>query len=282
MNLDHYFAIGKPHAAQGQPCQDYAGSGFLSETAGYAIVADGCSGAQARTEIGAQALVAAFERVLVANGNRPPVGDALGKALQVEIGRSRISGNDPDYLATLAGVVVGQDFGFAVILGDGVIAEKFIDGTIRITEIEWADNTPFYPAYRWNASARQAFFDRLGERTDAAAGVRTIEVRKQNEALERISSVQVMLPFATVENGFYLDLASDLANLQAVAVFSDGVSRIGDLDTAAACAELLAFRTLRGEFVKRRCLRAIETFAQRGWSLGDDLSMAAINLGGVP
>lgn len=282
MNLDHYFAIGTPHAAQGRPCQDYSGSGWVSETAGYVVVADGCSGAQARTEIGAQAMVAAFERVLVAHGGRLPVGEALGSALEAEIGSSRISDNDQDYLATLAGAVIGRDLGLAVILGDGVIAEKFAEGTIRVTELEWLDNTPFYPAYRWNVAARQAFVDRLGDRLDAAVCVRTVEVRKRDEVLERISSAEAMLPFAAVESGFYLDLTSELANLQAIAVFSDGVGRIGKLDTAEACAELLAFKTLRGEFVKRRCLRAIESFARRGWSLGDDLSMAAIHLGGAP
>lgn len=282
MNFDHYFSIGKPHAAQGLPCQDYAGSGALPGGAAFAVVADGCSGAQARTEIGAQAMVTAFERLLPAVGNRLPASDELADALMTEIGRNRISGNDLDYLATLVGVVVGSDFGYAVVFGDGVIAERFADGRIRTTEVYWADNMPFYPAYRWSNAARSGFIHRLGKHAATAVTVRIVESRGVGATLDRLSISEVALPFAAVEHGLQLDLTSDLADLQSVAVFSDGVGRIGGLDSAAACAELLAFKTLRGQFVKRRCLRALASWGQHGKSPGDDVSMAAISLGGAP
>jgi hypothetical protein len=47
---------------------------------------------------------------------------------------------------------------------------------------------------------------------------------------------------------------------------------------AECVAELVAFKTARGAFVRRRLRRFLDDCAGRGWQLGDDLSVAAIHV----
>ena len=64
LTADHYFTIGTSHARAGEPCQDYALSGTLKDARVYGIVTDGCSGANARTDLGARVLALAMEAEL--------------------------------------------------------------------------------------------------------------------------------------------------------------------------------------------------------------------------
>jgi hypothetical protein len=64
LTADHYFTIGTTHARAGEPCQDYALSGALKDARVYGIVTDGCSGANARTDLGARVLALALESEL--------------------------------------------------------------------------------------------------------------------------------------------------------------------------------------------------------------------------
>ena len=60
LTADHYFTIGTTHARAGEPCEDYALSGTLKDGRVYGIVTDGCSGANARTDLGARVLALAM------------------------------------------------------------------------------------------------------------------------------------------------------------------------------------------------------------------------------
>ena len=74
------------------------------------------------------------------------------------------------------------------------------------------------------------------------------------------------------------------------AVFSDGVfafkrpTEVGgweQIPWEEVVRELTAFKTYKGEFVKRRMKRFFKDAEKRGWRWDDDVSVAAIYFGGT-
>jgi hypothetical protein len=280
MNVDHFFTIGAPHASQGRPCEDYARSGLLAPGCSFGVVADGCSGAAASTEVGAQALAFAFERILL---RRPTEAgacfdDAFADQLIADVAAHRISAADADYVATVAGFAADDTSAAIYIFGDGATALRYTDGRCRLVEIEWANNMPYYLAYRWHPEWRQAFVAQLAG--DAApACLRTTTFRAGANGIEILDHGEEPLFFDTMAGGFVMRVAPAAEGIETLAVFTDGISRVGSLSAAEAAAELLAFKNLRGEFVKRRCIRALKGLERTGRSLGDDLGIACVSFG---
>jgi hypothetical protein len=72
--------------------------------------------------------------------------------------------------------------------------------------------------------------------------------------------------------------AEELAEIEYIAVFSDGVTQIENLGWQKAVSQLLAFKTTAGEFATRRLIRAVKDAEQLGKGPIDDIAYAVIKI----
>ena len=233
MATDSYFAIGSDHQSAGVPCQDYALHG-----PGFGIVADGCSSSPGRPDLGARLAALALARAFAqdpAGRHSPEPGLLVGLRQLLDCGWV---GRD-DLLTTVGGFQVGADGLQAWLWGDGVMCAVFADGTTEIRVLTAADNAPCYPLY---------LLDAHGPRPPALVNGRP-------------------LVGATC---LHWDLRHAPRPLATFILATDGLAQLQGMDTARAAAEMTAFRTTAGAFLKRRAMRAL-----RAARPGDDIALAA-------
>lgn len=260
-HADNYFAIGAAHASAGLPCQDYAVCTTSGENA-YAVVSDGCSTGD-RTDIGARVVaLAAIQAVLHGSGI---FGEQQPYLIRKAIDTLGLC--QSDLLATCLFCSAGTNGGYFYIIGDGVVAMKLTDGQIIMHRLDWNHNTPFYPAYRIDSRSEDAFFSKHGGPHAEALNIETVlddgSHSYTKTAME--GSIGILFQFNTRDVEF-------------AALFSDGVTQIDGVDWKDAVREFLNFKTLTGEFVKRRAMRALKDMRDRGRGPVDDFSMAVIRV----
>lgn len=279
MNIDHYFTIGKPHLTDGSPCEDYALSGELRPGLVFGAISDGCGGAFADTDVGARALAYAFKATLASVAYRgsgwfdAPFVDHL----QAQFVSNQFTGRWDDYQATLVGLAATPERAQALILGDGAVAIKYTDGRQVLLEAEWPGNAPLYLAYHQEPLLVERHREYLAMQGEQFRLIRTERVVKDGVP-EIITSSQVY-SFDRAARGLVLDFAPTDEGIAALAVFSDGLAKVGDLSSVDAAQEFLAFKNYRGGFVKRRMARSLERLAKIGQVPRDDLAMACIWFG---
>lgn len=261
--VDSYFCIGSAHVNAGSPCQDYAVSGADRDGV-CAVVSDGCS-TGGRTDVGSRVVaLATVEACRVAPGRNAVVAN---QGYIITIARDNLGLQKNDLLATCLFARVCDEGSYLHLQGDGVTAIKKQDGSIVMTRFDWEDNTPFYPAYEPNGDI-EAFFHAHGGKEEFRLNATTID-----------SAGSVLnFSFLTGEAVKGLDFPVNLPGVEFVAVFSDGVTQIDGVDWKDAVTELMSFKNVTGEFVKRRSMAALRKFKETGKGPVDDFSMAVIHV----
>ncbi len=276
-HADSYFHIGGAHVTAGKPCQDYAASAYSPDDASI-VVSDGCS-TGGHTDIGSRIVSLATmkaiqqQRKLEGQGWYPlsPERIAVGRGLAVDQAQSTLGISRSDLLATCIYAAVNQTGGFFHVEGDGAFALKMRDGLVRMIRFEWMDNTPFYPAY--SEADRRQFQEVHGGDPEAPRFTATEKVRMGNKTI----SADLRYSLAEGMNGATIRLlVEDLSGVQLIAVFSDGVTQIENVPWDEAVLELLAMKSLAGDFAKRRMIRGIKDFRERGKGPLDDIAYAVI------
>lgn len=279
-SADHYFHIGSAHYHAGKPCQDYALSG-TSVSSAIAIVSDGCSTGR-HTDIGSriQALTLLgavrnireeYKTVLPGLTSRiREENERLVHEAEILLGLSPV-----DMLATSLYAYLSSDGGFAHVQGDGVVARKYKDGRIVANRYEWLDNMPFYPSYRGLDLAE--FVARHGGDLD---GLRFSRTRALLDAGGNVQSEEVTK--FTLREGLSgigeIICSNELEETDFLAVFTDGVAQIEEVDWKKAVFDLMSFKSFEGEFVKRRVIRGLKDYEREGRKAVDDISMAAVRV----
>lgn len=278
---DEHFVIGKQHALSGKPCQDYALT-TLQGTLAAAIVSDGCSTGGA-TDVGARLLAYAGIRAIktqrdgardVFDGDAPQRIEA--EQLRVtQRAASTLGLGDKDILATSCYAYLAHSSGGrAHLAGDGVIAMRFTDGTMQLSRFTWSNNIPCYPVYAKDgyaafieahtANVPQGVF--VEERwACAASGAYTLLGEREFALAEGIAGTDLIVEERVVAE-----------KLDALAVFTDGVSQCEGLDWKDVVRELLSFKTTRGDFAKRRMNRFLKEREKLGQYPADDIAYAVI------
>jgi hypothetical protein len=266
---DHAFHIGTQHLRGGVPCQDYAMSG-TTEDYGFAIISDGCS-TGGETDIGAR---------IVARSTRQALAWAAPTFFSEErvdtycrsadgFAQGALGLTQSDMLATCGYVATLRNHLAVRLIGDGVIAAKKKNGDLIATRVDWADNTPLYRAYADDHFER--FIAAHGGR-DAMAMTVTRHIRRGDARDDKV------IPQALYESLRGFGDAMSLRDFEFVAVFSDGVTQVDGVDWRDAVAELMAFKSSEGAFVKRRMLRFLKDCQAHGKGPVDDISMACIHI----
>ena len=178
-------------------------------------------------------------------------------------------------LATCAYVYLSPEGGFIHLRGDGVIALVYDDGIV-LRRYDWPNNTPFYPAYVENTLP--VFVSAHGG--DINARVLTEKTFTNRAGAQLLPEANRNFSIADGIRGVTIPVSKDeLANrLAYVAVFSDGVCRVENMDWQDAARELLAFKSAEGVFAKRRMMRFMKDTRAVGKGPLDDIAYAVIRI----
>ncbi len=292
---DHYFCIGHTHLTAGKPCQDYAFSGISGQVA-VAVVSDGCS-TGGETDVGARVIARSTTSVILKNRliiEQPdwkmvPADFHMRQQIHFATAREILGLRTDDLVATCLAVIMTPQSGVVCVQGDGVVVIMYTDGTMDVHRFDWkgkgADGVevgaPLYPSYEQEGIARflQEFHggNILVERP--IHQVWHVSVSGEFQECEPITHV-----FRDVMDGVVIPIDQESligGSIQCVAVFSDGVTQVDDVDWKDAVLSLLAFKQVAGQFVTRRMMRQVKTWQKTGKGPIDDLACAAVYVNSV-
>lgn len=277
MNADSTFQMGSTHAV----CQDYAVAGACADGAGapcrpYVILSDGCSSSP-DTDVGARLLVKAAERLLRESGVQTVEGVAglHTEAARLALSWAELLGLRPQAVdATLLTAHIDGERLVVGCSGDGVVCLQTTAGALDVYAVSYPCGYPVYPAYTHQPARLRA----LAENGRARREVTRL----------RAASIEERLRPARVSDGGGLTevFVVDAADYKFAALLSDGVQsflhagRAEAVPLESVLPELLSFKNTRGAFVGRRMQGFLKDCRQMGWRHGDDLSLAALHLGG--
>jgi hypothetical protein len=252
MNSDCAFWIGKTHPI----CQDYALAG-TGQGMAYAIVCDGCS-SSLHTDIGARLLAKTTEGLLQNDDAQEAVTRAACCAELLGLPLMCLD-------ATLLTVWASEDTFTARCYGDGVVALGHLDGAWEAFVVTYAANYPRYPSYLRD-SARSSLW-----------GAQPGNVKQ----IEHWQSTQdgLVTCESTISDQEYETYTGNSAEVQFVAVLSDGVQSFTEVAVPDVLAALLSFKNHAGQFVQRRAQAFLKGCAKTGWQSHDDVSLGVVWLG---
>lgn len=282
MHTDSMFVIGNRHISGGLPCQDYAISSPEPKHGvddqkpesdfAYAIVSDGCSSGR-RTDVGARITVTAMEQALL-NNSGEQAGLWKSQRSSMLTAMSALGCDFRDLFATCIYAYCSPNEQYVHVRGDGAVAWKYPDGNIEMTSFEWGiDHTdpPFYPAYALHDTALEAF--KLHYSVYPEGAMRSMRHTVTSEGATKLEGITYSLNEGI--EGIRLPIPPEA---QMVAIFTDGVMQVPGLEWYEVIEQLLAFKSSKGLFVKRRMRRFLDTRAKEGSHPGDDLAYAVIDL----
>lgn len=259
---DSYFCIGKQHANEGKPCQDYAVTEVNGDSA-IVVISDGCS-TGGKTDIGARVISHTALRAIHIYGDIKKT--AIKQVLRPDCCWT-LGLKDEDLYATLGVLLYDQKTLQSKLYGDGVVAYKNENGDIYATRYEWIKGVPYYLVYK-----DEVFVEQVCE-----SSANLISCHKEdwiyvarNQAWEMPS--KEALPASDGIDGFS-DEYFNRGNSETLAIFSDGITQIKDIDWKDAVFEFMNYKSTSGEFVKRRMMKALKTMTPM-----DDIACAAIRI----
>ena len=269
MQVDSYFAIGSSHNV----CEDYALHGVVNERP-FGVLSDGCSSSP-YTDFGSRFLCLGAQEALRLSPPEhfnqqavlPLACTLLGKALPWEC-----------LDATLLFAYATKNLIFTLVSGDGVVVARRRDGSIHTTETVFNNSAPFYLSYQLNSSRFKTY-------TTEACGIRTTTRMQYDHELaagEAIDEEPYIERVSSEPQAFWDITAYSREVFDLVVLLSDGVHSFQkkpgqSLPLQAVLQQLMQFKQLKGEFVKRRCKRFLRKFCvENNWSHYDDFSCVAL------
>ena len=277
MQVDSFFSIGTSHNI----CEDYALHGVVSEQP-FAVLSDGCSSSQ-YTDFGSRFMcLAVRETIKVSPPERGLTLDAV-----LPYACSLVGTISPRECldATVAVLDSSKELLATYMVGDGVTVARRRNGLFLVRQIEFSNNAPGYLTYRLDGGRYSAFKEGIaGE----AGGIRTVtETWWDSDFEKQIGDSRVYTDEVTEDpTTFWCQIVYDRGTFDLVAAFSDGVQSFRRIDEYGlvhprplneVLYQLMSFKNLKGEFVKRRCRMFFKKFCiQNSWSHYDDFSMVSL------
>lgn len=270
------------------------------EGAAYAMLSDGCSDG-GYTDVGSRLLVHAGVKAIQEHWSAQGVttGDTTHREIELQQnilveGTCKVLGlSHNDLSATNLYGYLSSEGGFLRIVGDGVVAIVYNDGSITMHRYEWGYNTPFYPSYRQGLI--REFVRRHGGDLSRTHACYEGTHDPNDDSKEAIFSKETRLwtptsgfhddnhQYYTLREGIagetmYLDTDSMQDGIAFVGIFSDGVTQIDGLEWYDAVVRFMVFKGLKGAFAKRRMIRGIKDSHKTGRGPQDDISYAVIRI----
>jgi hypothetical protein len=277
MNADSIFNIGATHSV----CEDYAIARNPIDANPYVILSDGCS-TSPDTDIGARLLVRAAEKIIKRGVAEEP-GIMHQHASQLASRWARLLKLPAQAIdATLLTAYINNNDEVVVSCsGDGLIVVESIDGRVDAYSFSYPSGYPFYLAYlgqpeRLDLFSFRELFDKEilhfhAPSKNATLQLQSKELRGQITEVLRIKTSDCRV-VSISSDGLHSFLKTN----------HNGETRsVEPVQVAEIIRELLSFRSLNGAFVARRMKKFMKECGPKGWQHSDDLSLAAIHLGGA-
>lgn len=276
---NHAFHIGAQHLSLGKPCQDYVLSGTLNGTAAYAIVSDGCSSG-GETDIGARIVALATKRALEENVHRSNLTAErinLVRDAYMETYRRTLGLEHRDMLATCLWALVTQEQVLTHITGDGVLSMQYELDTL-VYEFTWADNKPYYPAYRLG-NIDSGFIAAHQENplplTTTTTYVKSTGMSGLKDGAFHEHGVEIGMTGVSFKKPLP-EKNDEFGKLVGISLFSDGLTQVDAYDTLTAAHELTSFKSTQGDFLVRRMNKFLQESRKVGRGPIDDIACATI------
>ncbi len=276
--VSRFVTIGGLHMLAGQLCEDYA-IAAQPDDAAVVAVADGCSGAQANTDIGARVICHAFAHVTAGHDatREGRLRDDFDVVLEATMLQFAFTEDLADYLATLVGVVATPERATAFLCGDGAIGVRFRDGRFELRTFAWRDDAPYYFMYRLEPSVRERMIERLSADCPGAVRAQVVEFTVGDDGAPRVADRRLeAYTFAEFERGRRFDFAPQRQAIAALAVFTDGIEKVGRLAPIDVVARLLAPRDDPAITPAEHATSVLRELAEQGHIPFDDLAFACI------
>lgn len=266
MNVDHFYRIGKGHSV----CEDYAISGM--NPIPHAILSDGCSSSK-DTDVGARMLCHLAKANSQVGSIRNFIAlmcrdmDLLSNVIEIDFSA---------FDATLCMLSISKNIVDVLMFGDGFVIDIGENHEVTVSQIEYESNAPFYLSYRNNNEKIKAYINgSLGKKTNRHFILNSDGYLVKDSG--RMSIQNFEYPF--------IDKYKANEWFKTILLASDGLSSFVRMDDSyhipvhEVIAELVSFKSLTGEFLKRRMNRMLKDFAKDGIFPMDDVSVAGIHFG---
>ncbi len=182
-----------------------------------------------------------------------------------------------DALATCVYAYLHPSGGYVHLRGDGVIAWKERGGALSLARYDWADNTPFYPAYADDEPCGYDSFIAAHGGTLATEALHEERWVRSSAGVPFVKSFDAKHSVGAGIRGIVLPFTGEeLAGMEFIAVFTDGVTQVDGVDWKDAVLRLLDFKTTEGAFAKRRMNRLLTEYRKAGNNPLDDIAYAVI------
>ncbi len=277
--VSRFVTIGGMHMLAGQLCEDYALATQPETGVAIVAVADGCSGAHADTDIGARVICHAFAHTMAGHDatREGRLRDDFDAVLESTMLQFAFTQNLADYLATLVGVVATADRATAFICGDGAIGVRFRDGRFELRTFAWRDDAPYYFMYRVDPNVRERMIARLQTDCPGAVCTQVVEFTLGDDgACTVVERRAEAYTFGEFEHGRRFDFAPRRQEIEALAVFTDGIEKVGRLAAFEVVARLLARRNESEVTLCEHATSVLRELAEDGHIPFDDLAFACI------
>ncbi len=275
---DHYFQIGYQHYISGKPCQDYAISQNNQENV-CGIVSDGCS-TGGNTDIGARIISLITLNILTYSIYRDFQTYNLKSPQEEKLIRLQdtLEINNSDMVATCLSICINKFGGIINVQGDGILAVQFKDKTITMTKYEWTKNAPLYPIYSEEDIKNYIKIIHNGNIDEAKIiSTQTEYNMKENTFSDEIKTETSLVKYQEFWSPIILD-RKDLDEIEYIAIFTDGICQIDQVDWKDAVIAFMNFKSSTGEFLKRRMIKQIKEYQKIGKGTSDDIAGAVIHI----
>lgn len=238
MKIESYFNIGQRHIYEGIPCEDYATAGIFNNKC-FGVISDGCSGANARTDIGARVWCLAAERVLEDFYDNTLIPDNFTELLLEMFKENRLTKNLQEELASLIVLAANKKEANIWLMGDGGYALLHNNGDITLTSYKWDQNMPFYPTYLLESAAIKSFEKKAKEYGDLIS-VKKIRFNfNQDGKLIIKDNSYSKKPFEFLKNGVNIHIDKQEDDVKSIALLSDGLWSFSELSPYLAISHCL-------------------------------------------
>lgn len=272
MNADSAFRMGSTH----EVCQDYAAAGACGSCRPYVVLADGCSSSP-DTDVGARLLVKAAARLLRESGGPPAdtLNELHAEAARLALSWAELLGLKPQ--AVDATLLTAHLHGGELVVGcsgDGVVCLQTTAGALDVYVVSYTHGYPVYPAYAHQPARLRALAD-AGLLSKEITHLRADLAEEPLRAARVSESGALTEVFAVSADGYrFATLLSDGAH----SFLRPGSSE--SIPVESVLPELVSYKNTRGAFVSRRIQGFLKDCRRNSWRHADDLSLAALHLGG--
>jgi len=271
--IDSAFSIGAMH----QICEDYAITGMYPLP--YLIICDGCSGSP-QTDVGARILAHAAANTLGVLYASPEVNDQVVGYEEFGLETIQRAARATQRLhlhlhcldATLIVCFVVKDTVIIYMYGDGVVVIKQRELNALLSfETQYDNNRPFYLSYRLNEGRYNEYYSTIVGEENGIKNKQEIS-NVIGEPLDANVRVAFNEPWQT---------SMPIEEVEFIAIGSDGITQMTNKAgifqyTPDEIQQLCAFKVTKGQFVKRRLKRFLETRKRQEITNRDDISLAVL------